>query len=99
MKEKRFGEIGDRDNRGSVGQGWSESLRVIRLFPSRSSVAPTTTERQRCDGERLKKESRRRRSNGMRRDEETRGVYSIAVTLLRIMLPRCATVIAQHGVS
>lgn len=44
-ERKRFGEIENRDSRGSVGQGCSESLRVIRLFPSRSSVAPTTTER------------------------------------------------------
>lgn len=44
-ERKRFGEIENRDSWGSVGQGCSESLRVIRLFPSRSSVAPTTTER------------------------------------------------------
>ncbi|KYN37077.1 hypothetical protein ALC56_08868 [Trachymyrmex septentrionalis] len=71
----------------------------LRSLPSLRFASPHLTS-PRCDGERLKKESLRWRSSGMRRrNEETRGIYSTAVTLLRIMLPRCATVIAQHGVS
>lgn len=98
-REKDSGEIEDRDSRGSVGQGWSESLRVIRLFPSRSLAAPTTTERttrwrKTEKGITTEEEQRRHEGKG-----ETGGIYSAAVTLLQIMLPRCATVIAQLGVS
>lgn len=99
-ERKRFGEIENRDSRGSVGQGCSESLRVIRLF-SVSLLGRSDDDRENDrDGERSKKESWRRRSRGMRgRGEETGRIYSAAVTLLRIVLPRCATVIAQARVS
>lgn len=83
---KRFGEI--EIHLGSVGQGcgW-EFENNPSLSVSRSWVAPTTERRH--DGEGLKKELRRRGRDG------TWGIYSTAVTLLRITLPRCVTVIAQ----
>lgn len=85
---KRFGEI--EIHLGSVGQGcgW-EFESNPSLSVSRSWVA-LTTERGH-DGEGLKKELRRRGRDG------TWGIYSTAVTLLRITLPRCVTVIAQSS--
>lgn len=94
-ERKRFGEIENRDSRGSVGQGCSESLRVIHLFLSYSSVAPTTAERTTW----WRKTEKGITTEEEQRNGETGGIYSAAVTLLQIMLPGCATVIAQAGVS
>lgn len=47
----------------------------------------------------MEKEEEEERRNEREGRGDAAGIYSTAVTLLRIMLPRCATVIAQPGVS